>query len=121
MEAREGVPAHEWDIFPGRRAYSQFDARDARGWDVAVLKWVELPRLLLPVGALDLEDTHQHRLRVAKDLVVAIIRVDQERLHIGQGGWTICPYLLRGIIANLAQYLQLLRAQSTLLEEVLFE
>ena len=91
MEAAESVPAHERNIFPGRRAYSHCDARDAREWDVDVLKGVELPGLLLPMGALDWEDAHQHRLRVAHDLVVDDIRVDKERLNNVQGGATISP------------------------------
>ena len=31
LEAAEDVPAPERDIFPGRRAYSHWDVRDARG------------------------------------------------------------------------------------------
>ena len=53
MEATEGVPAHERNSYSGRRAYSHCDAWDARGWDIDVLKGVELPGLLLPVDALD--------------------------------------------------------------------
>ena len=85
MEATEGVPAHERDIFTGRRAYSHCDAWDARGWDIDVLKWVELTGLLLPVGALDREDTDQHRPRVAHDLLLEDIRVDENSLNILQG------------------------------------
>ena len=89
MGAAVGVPDHERDILLDRRAYSHCDAREGRGWDVDVLKWVELAGLLLTLGALDWQDPHQHRLRVAHDLVVDDIRVEKERLENVQGGATV--------------------------------
>ena len=76
-------------MFRGWRAYSHFSVRDARDWDVDVLKGIELPRLQLSGSALDWDDTHQHRLRLAHDLVVDDIQVDKERLNNVQGGGTI--------------------------------
>ena len=75
-QATECVATHEWDHLPGRCEHPHRDARDRRGQDVDILKEVELPGLMLTLGALDREDTHQHRLRVAHDLVVDEIRVD---------------------------------------------
>ena len=49
VESAEGVDAHESNIFRGRREYSYCDAGDVRGWDVAVLKGIELPGLMLPI------------------------------------------------------------------------
>ena len=93
VQATECVPAHEWNHFPGRPAYPYRDPRDGRCRDVYVLKGFQLPGLLLPVGTLDREDAHQHRFRVARDLVIDAIRVGVERLHIGPRGGTIsrCP------------------------------
>ena len=79
MYAAKGVPAQERNLFPGRSAYPPRAAPDVLGWDVHVLKGVELPRLLLPLSALDPEDTHHRRLRVAHNHVLGQIRVDEER------------------------------------------
>ena len=85
------------------------------------MKGVELPPLLLSIFSLYPEDAHQHRFRVADDLLVDDIRVDVDRLHILQPSAAIPRYPRMPIIERLARHLHLLRVHSQLVEEVLVE
>ena len=121
LEVTEGVHAHEWSLFTGLCANPHRDAREGLRRDVPVLKWVELPRLLLPVATLDLEDAHQHLVRVSHNLVIDEIPVDLEHFPISTLDGTIPRSPRWRKIETLAGYLHLLREHSKLLEQILVE